>query len=58
MTGGFTGAASIPAIDRPMLVAAPGVNAKPKKKKAAPEVRDEALRLVYALLDGPKTARQ
>ena len=50
MTGGFTGAGGIPAIDRPMLVAAPGVKI-PKKKDKKALVRQEALRLVSRLLD-------
>ena len=49
MTGGFTSVGAIPAIDKPMLVPAPGVNVRPKKKKKT--VREEAEALVNHLLN-------
>lgn len=53
MTGGFTGAGSIPAIDRPMLVAGPGVTIPDKKKqKKVARIHEQALTLVAGLLEG------
>lgn len=46
--GGFTGAASIPAVDRPMGLVAP-VNVQ-KKKKDRKVVREQAEALVAELL--------
>lgn len=55
--GGFTGAGSIPAIDRPMLVPAPGVNIPKKKKDRKTVVREAAFELVQQLLDDETDAK-
>lgn len=48
MSGGFTGAGAIPAVDRPMLVAMlKGVKVPDKKRKL---VKEEAARIVRHLL--------
>lgn len=51
MTGGFTGVGSMPSFDKPMLVAAPGVNVPKKKKDKTTHVHEAAQWMVRCLLD-------
>lgn len=47
MTGGFTGAGAMPAVERPMLVSIPQQAKDAKKKKA---IKEAAQRVVKRLL--------
>jgi len=56
MTGGFTGAGGIPAVDMPMMLVGSGVNVPKKKKCKSVKVHEAAMRLVQHLLDEDKEA--
>lgn len=57
MTGGFTGAGSVPAVDMPMMLAMPAAVNTPKKKKSkSVKVHEAAMRLVQHLLDEDQEA--
>jgi hypothetical protein len=55
--GGFTSASGIPAVERPMGIATPGMKI-PKKKDRKTVVREAAQRVVDRLLDDEQSHPQ